>query len=251
MKLNITVIIAVLVMGAGAALGQEFLTISEHSDVIIQPEVHRDELEVWNQEWSVCPASYLSQTDLGVNGISGECTDDFISGTDYAVTSVVWWGAQVPGATLPEYFIITFYLAFPGDCSQPNTGTILSQQTVSSYNQQSTGYGLFNSYSATLDPVFMNEGWKYWISIRAAFSVEGDPDDFETWSTAWYWASNDVALECPALFRGDFFGEPDWIIIHERAPSYPCGDAFAFCLYSDMAVVTEAQSWGSVKTLFR
>lgn len=250
MKLNITVIIVVLGMCAGAALGQGFPKVSGPSDVVIQSAVDRDELEVWNQEWSGCAGAFTSQVDLGVNEFHAECADDFISGTDYAVTSVVWWGAQRDGATPPDYFIITFYVAFPGDCSQSITGFILSQQTVLNYNQQPTGTDLFSSYSATLDPVFMDAGLKYWISIRAALSIEVDPDD-NTWSTQWFWALNDEVLECPGLFRGDAFGHPDWIPPHETDPEYQCGDAFAFCLYSDMAVATEAQSWGSVKTLFR
>lgn len=250
MKQIITAIIVVLTLSAGVALGQGFPKGSGPFDAYEPIVTNIDDLEVFCQEWTGCYGGWTSQIDNGPEGASLQCADDFVSGTDAAITTAVWWGAQLDGATLPDYFIITIYGALEGDCSHPDTGTVISEQMVLNYNQQDIGAAPFYSYSATLDPVLMDAGRNYWISIRAGLTVIINPDD-GTFSTQWFWAMNEQAQECPAVFIGEFFGHSDWTVPTTFDPEYGCGDAFAFCLYTDGAVATEEQSWGSVKTLFR
>ena len=109
-RLTTIFFLLVLAMSTSVAWGQGFPkdSVSNGDNNVVAPETFREDTEVWCQEWSGCPGAYTSQIDTGPLNMGGEGAEDFISNTDSAITSLVWWGAQRDGATPPDYFVITF-----------------------------------------------------------------------------------------------------------------------------------------------
>jgi hypothetical protein len=83
----------------------------------------------------------------------------------------------------------------------------------------------------------MDAGRKYWLTIQAVSDL--------SWCHEWYWMASDDNWNCDAMWKSDYYGWPDWILI--GIPT----EALAFCLYSDQSVTTEGETWGAVKVLYR
>lgn len=245
MRLRITTLTAVLLLTvcagmtlAGDPSGHTTLPRLGHGADINYTHTPLRDFTVWCQGPSFVDA-IVSQDDYSASNVDGVNADDFESATDYAITFAEWWGGTYGPSNCVDYFIITFY-GHNEICDAPDEGTIISQQLISDYNDVDLG-NLYHSYSSELDPVLMDAGRKYWITIVAY--TDGDLCNW------WYWALSSDAWNCDGLFRGDYFGHPDWVSNYSvfGDPEYR---AQAFCLYSDQSVVAEPATWGNVKALY-
>ena len=164
---------------------------------------------------------------------------DFTSPSDEAVTSMKWWGLLVGGTGPVENFVITFYQF--GDCSGPN-GEAIYERMVYDWSEVEIDWDL-TEYSATFEPVPMNAGQTYWVSVQAVMDI----------ATGGYWAWGSSPTElCPSLGTAPSYGVLDWTPVYPYFfPDLPELEDRAFCLYADGSVSTEPSSLGNVKALFR
>jgi hypothetical protein len=164
---------------------------------------------------------------------------DFTSPSDEAVTRMQWWGGVFGGTGPVEHFVITFY--FSGGCSGP-AGEAIYERIIHTWTElEYDEYGL--EYSATFDPVPMDAGQNYWVSVQAVMDI--DPGGY------WLWRCSTLEL-CPAMALAPSYGVMDWTVVYPVLfPDDPGLEERAFCLYSDGAVLTEISTWDKVKTLYR
>ncbi len=197
-------------------------------------------------------AKLASQIDTGYPFDAGSA-DDYLSGTDYAVTHIQWWGGQWNftgyGVDLPpcgpDYFVITFY-AHDGSCLPPDPAPVapnyrpnnyLHQEIVSTWNENVLDVANhIVEYSADIGPVLQDAGAEYWVEIQAVMSFSS--------CGQWGWLNSLDRYNC-RLARGfPLLGNAYWSgdIDYQGA---------AFCLHSDQSIHTEERTWGSVKSLYR
>ena len=164
---------------------------------------------------------------------------DFTPATDEAATMMKWWGAVFGGPGPLEHFVITFYRS--GGCTGPS-GAAIYERIIHDWTEQDYDGDLLE-YVATFDPVPMDAGASYWVSVQAVIQI--DPAGY------WGWCCSDVVL-CPAMVTAPSYGVIDWTPAYPNIfPDLPEVEERAFCLYTDGAVITEVTNWGAVKALYR
>jgi hypothetical protein len=165
--------------------------------------------------------------------------DDFTAATDEAVTMIKWWGYLAAGSGPVDRFVLTFYRSV--GCTGPE-GDAFAERAVASWTEVAYDETVVE-YTATFDPVLMDAGATYWVSVVAEMNI--DPGGY------WLWASASPTL-CPAMAMAPTFGILGWTPVYPMIfPDVPELEARAFCLYTDGAVPLEQASWGGLKALFR
>ena len=220
---------------ASAAWAEIPFYIGEGSATAVTPDSDRCQT-VWCQE----PANtYVIQS--AISQVPEEVVTqvaDFVSGTDEAITSIKWWGRPFGGEGPVEYFVITFFAS--DGCAGP-LGDALYVREVHSWDE--VVLDDYIEYTANLDPVPMDAGQTYWLSVQAVLNI--DPGGY------WGWGSGALEL-CPAMALAPTFGVFDWTpVFPDLFPDVPELEERAFCLYTDGAVSTEVANWGAVKALYR
>lgn len=241
MKMKLSILVAVLLMMAATAQAGERPGI-DRAGCGVSQSASKDEITLWSQTMT-CVGAFCSSEDIGESGAHTESIDDFTASSYYAITSLEWWGIRVYDPEMP-YFRLRIY-GDDGNCG-PDESNVVTDQFLESYVESTTECSYYYHYESDVDPIAMEPGTRYWICIQAALVVDTEDDYSE-----WYWAIGDEVVDCPAMYRCEYWGVDSFTPLHDLEPEYPGADAMAFVLYSDGLVANEALTWSEVKSLWR
>ena len=234
---KIILLAAVLGVLASASLAETKIMIREGTGGAV-PASQSDRCQtVWCQE----PANaYLIESQI--SQVPEEVVTqvaDFVSSTDEAITRIKWWGGiYVQGEGPVEYFVISFFAS--DGCAGPMGDPIYVREVFAWDEVFQEDYF---EYTAELDPVPMDAGETYWLSVQGVLNI--DPAGY------WGWACGALDL-CPAMVTAPSYGVFDWTPVYpDIFPDNPELEERAFCLYTDGAVSSVTASWGTVKALYK
>ncbi len=175
-------------------------------------------------------------------GLTTECADDFVIESDETITHVTWWGTfycnAPPYGDVIQSFELRFYedqnclpgdlvaeIHVPNDCNQ----TLVYE----AYPYQYFRFDAAVSFSAAA-------GRRYWFSAQSCEHIFPPQ-----WARLGAWTQ---VQGCEAVFRGAYFGYPDWTpftdvvgVPADLSIEIECGQP----------TIARQTSWGGVRAMFR